>query len=261
MEEPLKTSTQETSGRSKPHILSLPNEIQVQILSNLSINDQLNACGVSSHWKCLLLEIESLTKSRYPVRLDMYPEDLGLHALLNCGEYTLKLLVKDGAIIRIYHSPNIHPIPDSETPADFIWLFTEERENGMREGYFDVTDSPFLNETSGTPFSYDSYDLNPKSEEEKVLLEMMQGLDDGSAYYVLKFLTFVPSDVENGIVDDIDTDEDIHLEFGTLSVKEVMELILKKAKEAVEDEAEVDLGVCGGMYLVEVVFPELRSVY
>ncbi|KAF3177775.1 hypothetical protein TWF225_008052 [Orbilia oligospora] len=125
MEGNTKPPTQETPGRSNLHILSLPNEIQAQILSNLSINDQINA-------------------------------------------------FKEGVIFRVYHSPNIHPIPDSETPVGFIWLFTEElRENEMHDDYFDVTDSPFLNETTGTPFSYYSHSLKPTTREEKVLLGIM----------------------------------------------------------------------------------------
>ncbi|KAF3316451.1 hypothetical protein TWF173_002293 [Orbilia oligospora] len=231
MEGNTKPPTQQTPGRSNLHILSLPNEIQAQILSNLSINDQINACKASKHWQSLLLDIESVSKSRYPVRLDTYPENLGLHALLNCGDYTLKLLVKEGVIIRIYHSPTIHPIPDSETPVEFIWLFTEElRENETHDDYFDVTDSPFLNETAE------------------------------SVYYQLKFLTFVPTDIENGIVEVIDTDESIYLDTGTDSIKEVARCIMERAKDAIEEE-ELDLKSCGGIYLIEVVYPELKPSY
>ncbi|EGX49342.1 hypothetical protein AOL_s00078g375 [Orbilia oligospora ATCC 24927] len=261
MEGNTKPPTQQTPGRSNLHILSLPNEIQAQILSNLSINDQINACKASQHWQSLLLDIESVSKSRYPVRLDTYPENLGLHALLNCGDYTLKLLVKEGVIIRIYHSPTIYPIPDSETPVEFIWLFTEElRENETHDDYFDVTDSPFLNETAGTPFSYDSYSLKPTTQEEKVLLGMMQNLDAESVYYQLKFLTFVPTDIENGIVEVIDTDESIYLDTGTDSIKEVARCIMERAKDAIEEE-ELDLKSCGGVYLIEVVYPELKPSY
>ncbi|KAF3216779.1 hypothetical protein TWF106_008179 [Orbilia oligospora] len=219
-----------------------------QILSNLSINDQINACKVSPHWQSLLLDIESVSKSRYPVRLDTYPENLGLHALLNRGDYTLKLLVKEGVIIRIYHSPTIRPIPDPETPVEFIRIFKEEGERGneIHDDYFDVTDSPFLNETAGTPFPYDSYGLKPTTQEEKVLLEMMQNLDAGSVYYHLKFLTFVPVDIKNRIVEVIDTDESICLDTGTDSIKEVARYILERAKDAIEEE-EVDLKSCGGM--------------
>ncbi|KAF3150983.1 hypothetical protein TWF594_008200 [Orbilia oligospora] len=151
------------------------------------------------------------------------------------GDYTLKLLVKEGVIFRVYHSPTIHPIPDSETPVGFIWLFTEElRENEMHDNYFDVTDSPFLNETAGTPFSYDSHSLKPTTQEEK--------------------------DIENGIVGVVDADEGIYLDTGTDSIKEVARCIMERAQDAIEEE-EVDLKSCGGVYLIEVVYPELKPSY
>ncbi|KAK6532832.1 hypothetical protein TWF281_007004 [Arthrobotrys megalospora] len=183
-----------------------------------------------------------------------------LHALLTCGEYTLKLLVKDGALIRIYHSLNITPIPDSETSAEFIWLFTKERERGLRKGYFDITDSPFLEECAGTPFELSSYNLKPTSDDERVLYALMEGVGMSGVNYKIGFLIFVPKDIDNGIVEVVDTDEQVNLFTGTDLVREALDQILEKAKEAVEDE-EVDLEECGGMYLVEVVYPVLNKAY
>ncbi|KAF3078788.1 hypothetical protein TWF102_003254 [Orbilia oligospora] len=126
---------------------------------------------------------------------------------------------------------NYTPNPGFGDTVGFIWLFTEElRENEMHDNYFDVTDSPFLNETAG------------------------------SVYYQLKFLTFVPKDIENGIVGVVDADEGIYLDTGTDSIKEVARCIMERAQDAIEEE-EVDLKSCGGVYLIEVVYPELKPSY
>ncbi|KAK6335914.1 hypothetical protein TWF730_003288 [Orbilia blumenaviensis] len=259
MKKQSKVPSRKASNNSKCHVFSLPNELQAKILSSLSIHDQINVCKAFRRWQSLLLDTKQFSKSRYPVRLDSYPQYIGLHTLLNCGEYTIKILVKDGAILRIYHSPIEMSFPLLR-PMDFIWLFTEDCESTGREGYFDVTDSPFMDEACAKPFPYSSYNLKPTSLLEENLLAGMYNLDDQEAYFQVGFIVFVPDDIEAGTVQAPCIDERVDIGTGEMSVREVVDEIMERAKQAVEDE-EIDLEACRGMYLIQIHQPQLVKMY
>ncbi|KAK6336248.1 hypothetical protein TWF696_001809 [Orbilia brochopaga] len=118
------------------HILRLPTEIQIEILSHLDACDQVSAVQTCTLWHTLLLTEKLLLESRY--RLHLYrdvreAEGIAVHRLLKARDgVKLHCTVLDGVIQRFFFVTATDTDITTEGP--------------------DITDSPLLDEAIGSPY-------------------------------------------------------------------------------------------------------------
>ncbi|KAF3926243.1 hypothetical protein ABW20_dc0103149 [Dactylellina cionopaga] len=138
---------------TKPTINHLPIEIFVEIFTYLSFTDQIFAATVCSLWETLLLENDTLKKSRYPRQDPTYdtsgPEWIAIgqpdsifHCLLSDGRTQLRASLRDGIL------------------SDF--RFNEWSEAMSYEDYFPRTPESGFDDTKE---QYGFYDVRPRRTE------------------------------------------------------------------------------------------------
>ncbi|EPS41900.1 hypothetical protein H072_4114 [Dactylellina haptotyla CBS 200.50] len=126
-------------------ILGLPTEIQVEILSCLTVADQLAACEVCPLWKALLLQTPCLQRLRYPTYSPGpgNTNKVGIHHFLQQWDIVCTLDYHFDSIERIFVKPR--------------YFRGDAKEEMQNRGYWledqvDITDSPFLNDRLLSPF-------------------------------------------------------------------------------------------------------------
>ncbi|KAF3913032.1 hypothetical protein ABW21_db0204174 [Orbilia brochopaga] len=143
-------------------IFVLPTELQVKILSYLSLRDQIRVTKACRYWGFLLLETLSLKRSRYRLHLERDEEPgLGTHRLLspqyNGGSH-LRCTFKDWVMKDIYLGPKHETVERALSPSDP--KRHEEREY--------ITDCPFLDEPIYSPPSFTLTMFEPETDQEKL---------------------------------------------------------------------------------------------
>ncbi|KAJ6257590.1 hypothetical protein Dda_7375 [Drechslerella dactyloides] len=116
------------------HLLHLPTEIQIQILSHLDACDQVYALQTCTLWHTLLLSKKLLLKSRYSLHVYENTRDgLGVHKLLKPRDgIKLQATVLDGVIQRFFLVDATDTHDTTEGP--------------------DITRSPLLDEVVCSPY-------------------------------------------------------------------------------------------------------------
>ncbi|KAK6533649.1 hypothetical protein TWF694_002583 [Orbilia ellipsospora] len=131
-------------------ILSIPTEIQTEILSYLPVLDQISAVKVCKSWKDLLCNIGTLRRTRYPAfRLESIPYipgRAGVHHFFQNWKILCTLDYEFEGIEKIYLHMDTRPVVGVD----------EIKENGYwLDETMDITDSDLLDDLFLSPFGFE----------------------------------------------------------------------------------------------------------
>ncbi|KAF3902667.1 hypothetical protein AA313_de0200135 [Arthrobotrys entomopaga] len=134
-------------------ILSIPTELQVEILSYLRILDQINAVRVCKSWKQLICGIATLRKTRYPPfigeEIPYIPGRAGVHQLFQNFKILCTIDYNFEGIERIYLQMSTFPtVGVEEIKENGYWL-----ENPLQA--VEITDSVLLDDPFLSPFGFE----------------------------------------------------------------------------------------------------------
>ncbi|KAJ6260732.1 hypothetical protein Dda_4961 [Drechslerella dactyloides] len=149
------------STSSSAFILKLPVELHVEILSRLTVRDQIRAAKAYQYWRSLLLDFATLRKTRYILDLKRDAElGLGSHRLFSSHDNEagrLRCVLKDWVIKDIYLGPEHETVKKALDPSD--------PERHKEREY--ITDCPFLDEPIFSPSEFPLTAFKSQNDEEK----------------------------------------------------------------------------------------------